>query len=459
MSQKTEEEAKKLEQAVDLIEEQSDLLRDKDQELLRGFHQALLDDNKRGSVRNDERVGVLLDSLRLMAKNTNAVAESLIDGDVGEEAVGTILDYAADEDEFAGNTILTRTSALRLFGRFMTEGDGIPDRFDRIKPDSYREKDPTPLRSEIVEWKDVLLVVEICDWVRDKAMIACQWSAMTRPQAEFHPLRFKHVTDNGDHMILSVPSATKTGRRDVYIYAGVPFLREWLEEKHPAHQACEDGPGPETYVWTHLTENKPLGYAAFAATFKKRAQESALTKEFTPTHMRRSRASVLASRPTISEQDLRVHGGWSFNSNAPKHYIANFSKETAKNIALADGADVDGFEERAPIAPIECAQCGRYTTRHLDECITCGDELPDMDAEMETIAYNPSDGNADLLELILSGDIGAEDLESLQLLEPVLRNRPDIFDELDKMITMAEQYDEERDASLPLGHMSGGGGQ
>lgn len=448
MGRKEDEEARKLERAVALIDEQDDLLRDKDQDLLKGFHQKLLEENKRDADRNDERIAVLLDSMRLIAKNTDTLAESLND-DTGEAAVDRALDYATNDARFSGNTILTRTSALRVYGGLMTPGEGMPERFARIKPDSYRENDPTPIRSEIVEWVDILKVLDACEWVRDKAMIAVQWSAMTRPQSELHPLKFKHVTDNGDHMILSVPSNTKTGRRDVYIYAGAPFLRKWMDEKHPAHKECENGPTADTPLWTHLTENTQLVYAAFSTTVKKRAKESSLTKKFTPAHLRRSRASVLASRPTISEQDLRVHGGWSFNSAAPRHYIADFSKETAKNIALADGADIEGFDERDPIAPIECAECGRYTTRHLDECLTCNSELPDVDDEMETIAYNPDEGNADLLDLILGGEIDADDLRALQKMEPVLRNRPDIFDDLDEMITLAERYNDDEDGAAP----------
>lgn len=450
------EENRVLKRAIALIDERADELAETDREALHEFKDKIIRENARKNNRAPGRQAVLLNKNRVIAQDTGRLAEAIRDDEIGEDAVDDIVGTLTDSDRYSGNSMLTGLSAFRQFGRLMTDGDGLPDRFADIKPDSHRDRNPAPARSEVLHWEHIVQLAEAREGARsearDQAIIAVQWSAMTRPWAELWPLRFKDVEDNGDHMILSVPNDAKTGRRDVYIFAGAPLLRRWMYHEHPAHLESEPGPNPETPLWTKWNTNEQIGEPAFSQTFKRALDESEVTRPATARHCRRSRASVLASRPTIDEQDLRALGGWSFDSSAPKHYIATFSKETANNVAAADGAEFDAYEEPAPIAPLECEDCGKYTERHFEECIWCSATLPEEDDARVQLNMGTESSTVDMLELVADGDVTADQLRAIHDLEDHIRSREAFFEEIPHLVQLAEAH--EGDDSASTAHAS-----
>jgi len=389
------------------------------------------------------RWGNHLDNLRLMAERTGCLAAALKPGDEGEAAMTTLLEHQTNKQEFAPNTISTYLQSLQLCGRRLVDEDEHPevyDRFDDLDPQSYRPDDPTPLRTNIIEWHGAIAMAETRTHIRDHAMILSQWAAGTRPESEMWPLQFKHVECHDDHVVLSIPTEAKDGeRRDVYLFAGSAVFRRWFKKEHPARLECEDGPGPETYVWTHYNSNEHLGYSRFSGVFRNAGKEADIETDYSPLHFRRSRASILASRPAINEQDLRNHFGWSWTSEKPRNYIATFGGETGKHVANADGASIN-WEDPTPIAPVTCPSCDQQTTRQFEDCIHCNSALPATDELDERIVEAPGVSDVDLLDLIMDGDVTGDTIRELRKVEGVLRTRPGVLDDLDELEKLADRY-------------------
>ena len=172
--------------------------------------------------------------------------------------------------------------------------------------------------------------------------------------------------------------------------------------------------------------------------FKEAGDDAGISKDTNPQHFRRSRASFLAGKPSVSEAELRKYFGWSYDSNSPKHYIAKFRQDIDRNIALADGANVDVFEQQQQVAPIECGACGQWTERYVTDCVHCGAEVDDERHEAHVDA-TMAGADTDLLSMIMSGEVGPEDLRSVKKLWAVIRDRPKLGSELDTLIEKTER--------------------
>lgn len=434
---------------------QEDGVIERDRQAMLEFHERV---NRRKMATDkvgDHYHNTMLRMLLMMATQTESLAATL-DEDEGREAVDDILSCVT-EQEYSGYTIQTALSTLRMFAAMMLDLDPdedldeqLPKRFAEICPSEHVEYDPAPLPANVVKYDEIIEMVKSQDRIRNMAMLMVQWGAGLRPMAELWPLQRRHIEDKGDHIKITVPADTKTGRREVILVVGAPLFRKWLYEQHPAHLPGEPDMCPDTYIWTHHKQNKHLGYSAISTVFENAGEAIDLEKDHTPRHMRRSAASVMASRPNISERDLRKRFGWSRNSEAPEHYIAAMDDPTEVSVAQAYGHDIEDKEAPPPIAPITCAHCEKWTVRKLDQCIWCSHEIDEDLQEMEHVVTNPLSSEKDLLDMIIDGDVDADDLRSLKKLKPVVRSRPDLFDELDKLIHLAEGYEDEESDSVNL---------
>lgn len=171
--------------------------------------------------------------------------------------------------------------------------------------------------------------------------------------------------------------------------------------------------------------------------------------ETSPQHFRRSCASYVASMPESGEQDLRRQFGWSLFSSAPGHYIAKFGPSTDINIGRGYGVDPDGVDELPPLGPIVCERCNEYTVRHFDECIHCGLNIDDEQQQLPTTGEisHPDQGEMDLNDMVIDGEVTAAELRALQKLEPHIKTERDVFEDLDKLIAVAERLKEHEETT------------
>lgn len=377
----------------------------------------------------------------LIARGTQRLTESLSES-TGADAVDEITAWVSSKS-LTGNSKDSYYNAFRKFASVMLDiddADDLPERFAALKT-SHATNNPTPSASDILRWSDVIPLIEAREEYnyRDPAILAVQWSSGGRPESELWNLTWGDVEDRGDHVLLSIPEDTKTGARDVYLYVGAPYLRRW-KEHHPAHD--DGGLTDSTLVWTKITRNESISYTQYAYPFYEARDAVDITKPCNPRNLRRSRASVLASRTEINQVDLENHFGWQRGSDAAGHYISAFAGETGKHIAAADGHPVDESDSRAKIAPVKCLECGEYTPRHRETCLWCPAPVEASIDEQDTLRHvSEIDADRNLLELVMDEEVNADDLRAVKKLEPVLRSEPEtLLDRTDELIQMAEGY-------------------
>lgn len=388
----------------------------------------------------------LLQRLFVFALETGRLAESLEDGSEGDDALDDITTWIHDQD-YSGYTVQGMLSTLRVFAN--TVRGELPEHFQDIEPSEHVEKDPAPLPSNIIEYPDLVTMLEETDSVRDRALLATQWSVGLRPMEELYTLQWKNVELFDDHAMISLPKRRKTEHREVIVIVGAPLLRQWIKKHHPVHDDPEASLGPETFIWTHQNKNELLSYSAFGTRFTVAGERAEIEKDHSAQHFRRSAASIMARQPHITERDLRQRFSWSYRSYAPEHYIQMHSEDTHISVARSRGQDVDKIEEDPDTAPIICPNCGDWTLRLMDACIWCNH---DMDPEQTTwdrpTMQDPRDtGEKDLAEMILDGDITADQLRTLRQLEGAIKTERDLWSKLDDLIQKAEALEEAKEHS------------
>jgi site-specific recombinase XerD len=346
---------------------------------IREYHEAIKQHNRESSaadqISGTRHERYLADLVRL-ARETDALHASL-NPETGEAAVDDLLEWV-DDNYDNGYTIDNYHSTLRSWGRFMasdteTVADQVqlPERFDKIKLGNVEEDQPAPDPAEVLYWQDAVQIIEDgCLDDRTTAIVAGLWTMGARPMSEFWELQFGDVSDQGDHLLISIPEHAKTGSRSIRIDVGAPYLRKWMAESHPAHDE-DGGPSSDTYLWTKRNDNEHLDYNDVRRNVNRAAERAGITKPHNPEHFRASRASVLASSRHVTQRDLEYHFGWKRGSRVAAHYIAEFGNASRKHIAIADGANISLEEEEAPIIPVQCDGCGKWTPRHRETCLWC----------------------------------------------------------------------------------------
>lgn len=414
-----------------------------DRNILVKFDDQLTRDRKKNNRCGWYHHGNLLNQLFVFALETNCLAQTLEEGPEGDRALDEVLDWIHSQD-YSGYTVQGKLSTLRVFANTIL-GE-LPERFEEIEPSEHVEEDPAPLPSNIVEYVDVIEMIQEVDSIRDKALLLVQWSAGLRPMEELYTLQKKNVQFFEDHAVITLPSEGKTDRREIIVVVGSPLLKKWVNEQHPVHDDPESSMNPETFIWTKRNENKHLQYGSMTARFDAAGERANIEKDHSPQHFRRSAASVLAGQPFINERDLRHRFSWSPRSRAPEHYIAANSDATKVNVARCRGQDVEGIEESPDTAPVPCPRCGDWTTRALDACIWCHHNLETEQMTFSASSRSMQDpraaGEKDLAQMLLDGDVTADDLRTLQKLESVVKTEPELFDRLDQLITKADALEE-----------------
>lgn len=393
---------------------------------------------------------LLVDEEDVPARGTSEAQQRA--GEAAEEYVSSLAAHG-----YADNSMDVFVSSLAKLINTFAAIDRIPDWEDVLKP-TYADRDPTPEPSSILYWKDhVIPMIGTAKSWRDRAVTAVEWSGGFRPESELQKLNVGNVTDAGDHFIISVPPNSKTGARDVRITVGSPYLRKWLEV-HPARDVGEFG--PDTPLWvcaeTSTIQYDPterLTYDGLRNVFYRLGERAGIERPFNARHFRRSRASVLAMKPGISQADLETYFGWIRGSESAAHYIARFSGKTGAKIAAAEGhEDEDEVADPPPITPVLCPECDHWTPRFREDCLWCPasfdvDELEEAEdaAEVDeaiTRSEEFQEVRDDIIQMVTSGDLSEEDIRTARDLEEAIRAYPDLLDQVETLRTIIDSSDD-----------------
>jgi integrase len=145
--------------------------------------------------------------------------------------------------------------------------------------------------------------------VRDKALLAVAWEAFPGP-TDLHRLSFGDLEDNGDYMTILFTGRGGRDRR-VRVHKSTPYLRELLQEEHPANaflsadaEPLEDA-DPDTPVWAHTVTNERLSADSLRRITELASNRADVTTDVTLYNIRRSRVLSVISASGLRLATLR----------------------------------------------------------------------------------------------------------------------------------------------------------
>lgn len=436
------------------------ILADDDRKLLETFDNYLLHRAETGTGQHSRHLG----RLRIIAEHRSppasssgdnfhgvALADAIEDKDTARRLNTWIEQRKYDGSPIGGKTKTHYRTALRVFGRVITddgpENDDLPPAMEVIPggdPRDRAEKDVTPRPGEIHWWDpDVIKIIDegCLNW-RDKALIALAWDSGARPK-ELYRLTWGAIEKDGDFYRISVGGKDHP-ERDVLCVVATPYLQKWIKEEHPANDT-ETGFDAETTLWTSLTTGDPIKWSSFTDICKRIRDRLNVGKPLSLKWFRKSRASILAMRPQISQTELENRFGWVRGSQVAAHYIARFSDETDANIAEGDGLPEGVIDretdDREDPAPIRCSGCEKWTSRHYEQCMFCTAEIiPEEMEEADTTAPLREDveyreKRDEFIRHVVQDDVDPEDLD-------VALRFGDLLDGNEEVVERAEELRE-----------------
>ena len=143
---------------------------DADRELLMAFSDRM---DLLKSDYTDHRHDKLLRHCTIMAEKVGGLADALEDQDAAEDLVRWI--NRTYDNEYTNHDYRT---ALRMFGKHVTDGDERPDSIEWIASGTSNSHDPVPNPAEMLDWDgDIVPMIEACKNARDAALIAVAFDA------------------------------------------------------------------------------------------------------------------------------------------------------------------------------------------------------------------------------------------------------------------------------------------
>lgn len=424
-----------------------------DYELIHEFDLLLVHDRV-----GDYRHAQLLAYILLIAKRRDAHEVGLSELSESKDAVKQLLRwieegeyYDDDKDktyEFGEKTKTHYRSALRKFGKILNEGV-LPSTMEIIYGGDRTKLSATaPKPGQILQWnEDVVPLLKACKNSRDQAIVAAAWDSGARPY-EIRDLTYGDLSPDGDFLKITV-GGKKTPLRDPRLVIASPFLKYWLEKKHPANET-DKGFTPETPIWTCLDENRALSNTRFGMLIPHIvAPRTDVEKPTNLRNFRKSRASVLASREEIDRGDLEERQGWAKGSRIVAVYVARYGSGADNKVARSDGLKEEFIpdsehEELIDPAPVRCPNCSRWTPSYDNECLWCVSTFNPtaaQEAEHRDIEGPvKEEARRDLIKMVTSGKIGEDDIESARELADVIRRYPELLDYADDFKEFLERY-------------------
>ncbi|PSQ27536.1 integrase [Halobacteriales archaeon SW_10_68_16] len=398
-----------LENLRDRIEENDEISAD-DREALEEFDKELVLRSKEYSTYRHLK---LLRHVTIIAENVGGLNDALIDRKAVKDIVAWI--HRTYENE---ETNQDYRVALKVFGRKVTD-DGVANDPEQPPVSMYwvsstksENYDASPDKRDMLEWEDIMAMVEEAQNKRDAAAITLQFDAGLRG-FEFEDLTRRDIEDTPNG--LRVHASGKTGSRTALLIPSVPYIQEWLEE-HPAPN------DPDAPLWCKLDSPERLSYRMISQMFKKPGQRADIDKPLNITNFRKSSASFYAGE--LTQPYLEKRYGWVKQSDAAARYIAIFSDDVEKEILKIHGIETE--EETEDIAPVECYRCTKLNTREARFCSRCGQVIqPEAMEDIMRIDGSVKDGYqaADDMEDV-------EKIHQLDSLVQDIKNEPELMEAL-----------------------------
>ena len=372
---------------------ESELISERDRDALLAFDDRLALLRSEYGVHRHEK---LLRHLWIVSRDSPAsVADILDDRDAAEDAVRWVNENKRNEETNRDYRV-----ALRVFGKRVSDGDGVPDSLSWIPSSTSSNYDPKPDSRDMISRDELDRLIEAAQNPRDAALVAVAWDSGCR-SGEFRDLTVGDVSDHEHGLQIHVDG--KTGERSVTLVPSTPHLRLWLNH----HPGAEDADAP---LWSRLDAAESMSFRGTQDILERlRRRSGGFDKPVNLTNFRKSRASDLASRG-MSQAHLEDRMGWTRGSKAASRYISVFAEEADREFARMEGVDVEKSNDDEPTPPVVCPRCDKETPRDKPACMWCGQALsPDAAAELDKVEDDVFDSVA-----LADGDVDVADLRRMK---------------------------------------------
>ena len=246
------------------------------------------------------------------------------------------------------------------------DGEGLTDFFTVTVKKNFVDPEELPRPRDVAE------LVQNCYRTRDKAFIMTIWSTSARISAVLG-LRWKDVRFDSDIATIKFRD-TKTGDdRKVPVASAYPYLKE-LKEKD------SEGDNPEAYVFRPL-DSKPdnqLNYKSARGIVERARKRSSIPDHIrTNFHaFRKGKITDLARRGWGEAQISRM-SGHIVGSEEIRVYCRLASEDITSAVKRTAGLQQEENEEedRNPLRPLKCHDCGFLNKWECENCSRCGEVL------------------------------------------------------------------------------------
>lgn len=243
-------------------------------------------------------------------------------------------------------------------------------------------KPKTKLPEDILTETEVVKLINNAEGIRNKAMIAVLYESGARI-GELEKCKFRHVqefhrgSEHGYRIIVN----GKTGPRQVPIYLFQQWLRTWLEVCNNIDPDTPLFPTTRKYAEDSFSSDEkirsnsknqthdyvPLKSKRVNIILRDAAKKAGIKKNVHAHALRHARATRLANN--FSDQQLKVHMGWTSGSNMTAIYCHLSGKDTENALLRSYGIIVEEDENNKVE---KCAQCGEVLSPGFRLCPKCG---------------------------------------------------------------------------------------
>jgi len=261
---------------------------------------------------------------------------------------------------------------LKFFYRWLREmekEDGYPPEVRWIHAKNPRTK---LVKEDLLTREEVLKMVEKANDIRSKCYVAGLAESGMRPE-EYQSLLVSSVVFTDWGCILRVPSAGKTGARDVPVTESAEYFLDWINV-HPLAKANSNAP-----LWVSLrNENnggktKRLSYSTASGMVKSLAKLAGISKRVTLGIFRHSgatRDSKIYKTPI-----LRKKYGWSPSSRIPDTTYLHLDADDVVQATLEahgiESPENNGEEIKKGSTILKCPRCQEINSISAKYCKKC----------------------------------------------------------------------------------------
>jgi site-specific recombinase XerD len=208
-------------------------------------------------------------------------------------------------------TIVTHKILVKKFFKWLYNfqlGDKVPEQVSWITFDKKKAY-KTKTKADMLTQEEIEKMIGVCKTPLEKAMIAVQSDAATRP-GEFLALKVSNVVQEADGFSLCVDG--KTGQRIIPLNGSTKYLVDYLNQ-HP------DRDNKNAPLWISKI-NTQYSVSGFHCMLKKIAKRAGITKNVSGHLFRHVRLTQLAKQH-LPESIMRNFAGWEANSMMPSVYL------------------------------------------------------------------------------------------------------------------------------------------